>query len=91
MTQALVDRHIISHYSDALNRIGTAGLYSTLAQTCQPYLAAVWENFSSGKSTITEDVLSGKLAGTAWTAARRWLGTRPRNPSSPPPDSPEPR
>ena len=78
VTHALVDRHIVRHYADAIGRIRAAGLYGTLAETCEPYLTAVWENFSAAKSTITEDLLSGKLTGNAWSAARRWLGAGPR-------------
>jgi hypothetical protein len=75
VTHALVDRHIVGHYAQAIDRIRDQGLYRSLAETSGPYLAAVWENFSANKSTITEDVLSGKLPGSAWTAARRWLGS----------------
>ncbi len=67
VTRALVDQHIVNHYSEALTRIRTAGLYSTLSQTCEPYLTAVWKNFSPTKSTITEELLSGKLTGSAST------------------------
>ena len=60
-----------------MNRIRAAGLYGTLAETCEPYLTAVWENYSPTRSTITENLLSGKLAGSAWIAARRWLARGP--------------
>jgi hypothetical protein len=70
----LFSRHVIQHYSDALADIREKGIYRSLADTSKPYVDAVWKNFSSQKTTITEDVLSGKLIGRTWRAARRWLG-----------------
>ena len=70
----LLDRHVIDHYGDALHDIRQKGIYASLAETSRPYIDAVWLNFSTEKTTVTEDVLSGKLIGQAWGAARRWLG-----------------
>lgn len=70
----LLDRHVIDHYTDALREIRQKGIYAFLAETSRPYIDAVWLNFSSGKTTVTEEILSGKLIGQAWGAARRWLG-----------------
>ncbi|OHB70092.1 MAG: hypothetical protein A2V70_00430 [Planctomycetes bacterium RBG_13_63_9] len=72
----LLDRHVIDHYSSALGEIRGKGIYASLQETSRPYIDAVWMNFSTDKTTITEDVVSGKLIGQAWTAARRWLGGR---------------
>jgi hypothetical protein len=72
-----LDRHVIDHYRTALADIRERGIYASLARTSKPYIRAVWENFSTDKSTITEDVLSGKLIGQAWGAVRRWLGGKP--------------
>ncbi len=77
VTGALVDQHIVRHYTDAIRRIHAAGLYGTLRQTCEPYFLAVWHNFSPERATLTEDLLSGKLTGQLWTSARRWLGGSP--------------
>lgn len=70
----LFDRHVIDHYRCGLQRIQEKGFYTTLAETSKPYSDAVWKNFSSSRSTITEDVLSGRLVGQAWSTARRWFG-----------------
>jgi hypothetical protein len=70
----LADRHIIVHYTNALHDIRQKGIYASLAETSQPYVDAVWQNFSTRKTTITEDLFSGKLVGQTWGAARRWLG-----------------
>jgi hypothetical protein len=70
----LLDRHVLRHYTDALDDIRQKGLYGSLAETSQPYVAAVWKNFSTEQSTLTEDLLSGRLLGRAWTGVRRWLG-----------------
>ncbi len=70
----LFDRHVIDHYIDGLSEIREKGLYASLDETAKPYIEAVWMNFSTDKTTITEDLLSGRLVGRAWGAARRWLG-----------------
>ena len=70
----LFDRHVIDHYESALAEIQRAGLYSTLRETSEPYVDAVWNNFSTDKATVTEDLLSGKLIGQGWMHVRRWLG-----------------
>ncbi len=70
----LLDRHVLDHYWTAMGEIREQGLYATLAQTSEPYIEAVWHNFSSGKSTLTEDLLSGKTLGQAWTSVSRWMG-----------------
>jgi hypothetical protein len=82
---SLVDRHVLDHYARALTEIRAKGLYQSLAETSQPYLGAVWLNFQSNKSTLTEDLLSGKVLGSSWRAARRWLGKEAAaEPSGPP-------
>lgn len=86
---SLLDRHVLDHYSQALADIRKKGLYQSLAETSQPYIGAVWQNFQSNQSTVTEDLLSGKLLGSSWRAARRWLGKEaPTEPSGPPSPSP---
>lgn len=72
----LLDRHVIDHYTGALEEIRAKGIYASVAETSRPYIDAVWLNFSGGRATITQGVLSGKLIGRAWHAARRWLGGR---------------
>lgn len=71
---SLFDRHVIDHYRAGLQQIREKGFYTMLAETSKPYTDAVWNNFSSSRTTLTEDILSGKLVGQAWNAARRWLG-----------------
>ncbi len=70
----LFDRHVVDHYRSGLRRIQERGFYTTLAETSKPYTDAVWTNFSTSRSTITEDVLSGRLVGQAWSTVRRWFG-----------------
>lgn len=73
----LFDRHIIEHYSQALGELQQKGLYRSVAESSGPYIAAVWDNFHASRSTITEDVLSGKLLGSSWRAVRSWLKQKP--------------
>jgi hypothetical protein len=71
---SLFDKHVLDHYATTLDELKQKGLYASLAETSGPYIAAVWTNFQPTKSTLTEDVVSGKLLGDTWRAARRWLG-----------------
>ena len=73
----LFDRHIVEHYAQALGELQKRGLYRSVAESSGPYIAAVWDNFHSSRSTITEDVLSGKLLGSGWRAVRSWLKQQP--------------
>ena len=70
----LFNRHVIDHYRTALGDLQEQGYYATLAATSQPYSDAVWTNFSTDKTTITEDLLSGKLVGQTARSVGRWLG-----------------
>lgn len=66
----LFDRHILTHYSQAIDEIRARGLYATLAETSKPYINALWENFAHGKETWTEELLSGRLFTKAWGLLR---------------------
>jgi hypothetical protein len=69
----LFDRHVIDHYEDAVSNIYRRGIYTCLAETSKPYINAVWSNYSTGKLTITEELLTGKTFGKAWQTVRRWV------------------
>jgi hypothetical protein len=69
----LFDRHVVEHYSQALTDLQQKGLYRSVAESSGPYIAAVWDNFHASRSTITEDLLSGKLLGSGWRAVQSWL------------------
>jgi len=69
----LLNRTVIDHYTSALADIQKKGIYGSLAESSQPYLAAVWTNFSTEKETITEDVVTGRMLGRAWRASCDWL------------------
>lgn len=69
----LFDRHVIEHYSQALGELQQKGFYRSVAESSEPYIACVWDNFHASRSTITEDLLSGRLLGSGWRAVRSWL------------------
>jgi len=69
----LFDRHVIDHYTEAIAEIRQKGIYATLAETSRPYIAAVWTNFSTRKSTITEHLFTGRLIARGWTRVRGWF------------------
>ena len=75
VTGQLLDRHVLQHYWNGLEEISERGLYTIVAESSQPYVEAVWTNFSSERETITEDIISGKLVGKIWGGLTGWLGT----------------
>ena len=50
------------------------GMYASLKESSQPYIEAVWQNFSTERTTVTEDLLTGRLVGRTWRGVRRWFG-----------------
>ena len=72
----LLNRHVLGHYVDSLTELHDKGFYETVRQSYAPYVEAVWNNFSSDKSTWTEEVVTGRAFGTAWNAVRGWFGSR---------------
>jgi len=90
----LFDRHVIDHYQEAIEEINRKGIYASLAESSRPYVQAVWKNFGSDRSTVTEDLLTGKLFGRAWRTVRRWFDRSDANDGdadteSRPPDKPD--
>ena len=74
VTGQLLDEHLFDHYWQGLQRINDEGIWQMFATSSQPYIEAVWMNFSSDKETITEDVVSGRLLSRSWTGFCNWLG-----------------
>lgn len=78
VTGDLVDRHLFEHYRQGLEEINKQGIYAMVAQTSQPYLDAVWYNFAHDRPTITEDIVSGEMAGRVWdsvsNSVKGWFG-----------------
>ena len=74
----LFDKHILDHYVDGIDDIRQRGIYSSLSESSRPYLAAVWQNFSTDKPTFTEDLFSGRLFGRAWAGMSGWFVPEPQ-------------
>ncbi|QDV10770.1 hypothetical protein CA51_06240 [Rosistilla oblonga] len=83
----LIDQHIVGHYADALTEIQVRGLWTTLAESSQPYLEAIWNNFDETKSTLTQDLLNGTLIGKAWGGLIGWWRGADKNKTPPAEDS----
>ncbi len=80
VTSDMIDKHIFSHYWNALQDISDQGIYTFVGEVSQPYIEAVWTNFSVKKTTVTQDLLNGKLVGKAWGGIHGWFqGTRPED------------
>lgn len=71
----LMNRHILGHYVDSLGALHEKGFYETVRDSYAPYVEAVWNNFSTEKGTWTEDVVTGRVFGTAWNAVKGWFGS----------------
>ncbi|NQT38553.1 MAG: hypothetical protein HQ581_13740 [Planctomycetes bacterium] len=70
----LLDRHIIDHYQEALAEIAEKGIYASLAESADPYIEAVWRNYSPRQSTLTEKIFTGRPLVWMWSGVRGWLG-----------------
>ena len=81
----MFERNILGHYASALVSIKEKGFYATLAESSRPYIEATWHNFSTEKTTVTEDLLTGRLLGKAWGGMRAWFS----RPQSTPPAEPQ--
>lgn len=71
--QNVLNRRVFDHYRMALEAIQQKGLFTVVSQAAQPYVEAVWLNFSTSKPTVTHELLSGRLMGRGVIALRRWL------------------
>lgn len=66
VTGDFVDRHLFDHYRQGLDQINEQGIYKMLIDSSQPYLDAVYFNFSSNRETVTEDFFSGRMIARVW-------------------------
>ena len=73
----MFDQHILDHYRSSVSEMHEKGYYTFLAETSKPYISAMWQNFSSQKETITEDVFSGRLIGRTWRSVWDWFQKEP--------------
>ena len=69
----MFDRHILEHYWTGLGEIRERGFYTVLAESSGPYVEAMWQNFSSEKETLTEDILTGKMLRRTLESIGGWL------------------
>jgi hypothetical protein len=85
----LFNRNVIGSYADALKHVRERGFYQTVRDSSAPYVEAVWNNFRVDRSTWTEELLSGRAIGKAWTSVRGWFSkSKPIEPDASPPAAP---
>ncbi len=53
----IFNRNVLGHYRDSLNRLIEKGFYEMVRESYQPYVDAVWTNFSGERKSWTEQVL----------------------------------
>jgi len=70
----LLNRQVIGHYVESLSTIREQGFYNTLRDTAEPYIDAVWSNFSIDRETWTEALLSGRAIGQGFSKVAGWFG-----------------
>lgn len=85
----LFDKHVLEHYSQSLTEIQQKGFYPSLAESCEPYLAAVWDNFACSRRTVTENLLNGTLIGSGLNRVRSWLSKSQVAADRPPAPAPD--
>jgi len=73
VTGRLFDKHVLEHYSQSLAEIQQKGFYPSIAESCEPYLAAVWDNFACSRGTVTENLLNGSLIGSGLNTLRSFI------------------
>lgn len=71
---SLMDKHVLQHYWNGLDEISERGIYTIISESSQPYIAAIWHNFDSDRETVTEDIVSGKIAGKVWSGIKGLFG-----------------
>ena len=79
----LLDREIVGHYRDALTTLREQGFYNTLVTASEPYIDAVWDNFSVDQETWTEALLSGRAISQGLSTVANWLTGTPKQADSP--------
>ncbi|MFO1095983.1 MAG: hypothetical protein U0992_22155 [Planctomycetaceae bacterium] len=72
----LFNRNVFGHYRDSLTRISEHGLFATVAESYQPYVDAVWRNFSTEKRSWTETLLDPRNVTRGWDKVWRMMGSR---------------
>ena len=72
----LLNRNVLSHYVDSLDTLRKKGFYATVGECYGPYVEAVWNNSATDRSTVTEDVVTGRLFGRVLRGIRDWFGGR---------------
>jgi hypothetical protein len=72
----LVNRHVIAHYAESLETLRRKGFYQTVRECYEPYIDAVWQNFSPQRATWTGELVSGRLPGRILRGVRGWFGRR---------------
>ncbi|HUG17442.1 MAG TPA: zf-TFIIB domain-containing protein [Planctomycetaceae bacterium] len=59
----LFNRHILGHYAEAVTEYRERGFYESLQTDSEPYIKAMWNNFSPERATWTEELISGRTIG----------------------------
>ena len=59
----LFNRLILGHYSEAVEDYQERGFYTALQEDSEPYITAMWNNFSPERATWTEEFVSGRTIG----------------------------
>ena len=69
----LFNEHVVQHYTTSLKTIHEQGFFQTVRESSEPYVEAVWTNFSSDSSTLTEEIVSGRAPARIWGKVKGWF------------------
>lgn len=73
----LFNRHILGHYSEAVTEYRERGFYTALQQDSEPYIKAMWNNFSPERATWTEELISGRSIGRLFGSIGKFFRKAP--------------
>jgi hypothetical protein len=83
----LLQRNVFHHYRDSLTRIHERGLFQSVRESYQPYVEAVWRNFSGERKSWTESLLDPGTIGRGVSKLRGLFDRRDgRDPGPTPPE-----
>jgi hypothetical protein len=78
----LLQRNVWQHYRDSLTRVHERGLLASVRESYQPYVDAVWRNFSAERKSWTEALLEPGAIGRGVSKLRGLFGPAPADDQS---------
>ena len=72
----LLNRNVFAHYRESLTRVHQRGVFESVRESYGPYVAAVWNNFSTERKSWTETLLDPSHATRLFDRVTGWFGRK---------------